>query len=312
MPIEIRQNHIPDAKPITEFLTRRLPKESCTIILSKPRTWFSSDMPNADITSLMSRPIPPGPLSDLLPSNHACPASSSAYAKNQGDWVEEQLNNKETSGADREALDAMSGLFDTLGWRSKIWGQWTNLDLAKILSWEWLSDDHIDMMMSDLSAQAVKKGSNVKYTKKNTPLLARYEEHIKKMGDTQLYFPIHINNNHWIAALIDFKCRLIATGDSRVGKSKAPVKFIKDLKRWLHAGFGEKEFTYQRDTLDHGDQKDITSCSIACRNTIAAAALCEEIWEQEHAAGARANCFMRLVHSAAIRSMFLSPEPHSF
>ncbi|KAJ6618981.1 hypothetical protein B0H10DRAFT_1947190 [Mycena sp. CBHHK59/15] len=59
VPIEIRRNHIPDAMPVTEFLMCRLPEESCTIILSKPRTWFSSNMPNTDITSLMSLPIPP-------------------------------------------------------------------------------------------------------------------------------------------------------------------------------------------------------------------------------------------------------------
>ncbi|KAF7364532.1 hypothetical protein MVEN_00322200 [Mycena venus] len=54
--------------------------------------------------------------------------------------------------------------------------------------------------------------------------------------------------------------------------------------------------------MDHGDQRDTTSCGVITLNIIAADIFNEEIWEQEHAAGARANCFIRLAHSPAIRT----------
>jgi hypothetical protein len=53
--------------------------------------------------------------------------------------------------------------------------------------------------------------------------------------------------------------------------------------------------------MDHGEQHDGTSCGIILPNTIAADIFGDEIWEQKHAAGARANCFIRLMHSPAIR-----------
>lgn len=80
------------------------------------------------------------------------------------------------------------------------------------------------------------------------------------------------------------------------------MKFIADLKRWLKKQFG-KDFVYQGDILEHGDQQDGSSCSIVCRSTIAANVFGEKTWEQKHAAGARATCFIRLVRSAAIREM---------
>jgi hypothetical protein len=104
-----------------------------------------------------------------------------------------------------------------------------------LLSNAWLSDDHIDMMMADLSArvaadpelaqkiliaplafsQAVKDSTAKKtYQRKDTPLLARYEDHIKAKGLSSLYFPVHIHGNHWIAGMIDFKQALIGTGTS--------------------------------------------------------------------------------------------------
>ncbi|KAJ7450683.1 hypothetical protein B0H11DRAFT_1928091 [Mycena galericulata] len=41
------------------------------------------------------------------------------------------------------------------------------------------------------------------------PLLARYEEYMKKHGFTRLYFPNHVNRNHWIAGHIDLEQNLI-------------------------------------------------------------------------------------------------------
>jgi hypothetical protein len=60
---------------------------------------------------------------------------------------------------------------------------------------------------------------------------------------------------------------------------------------------------YQGDSLEHGDQSDMSSCVIVTRNTIAVNIFSEAVWEQERAADAQASCFVWLVQSAAIREM---------
>jgi hypothetical protein len=147
-------------------------------------------------------------------------------------WVDGHLQNEDLCGRDREALTVTKGLLETMGWNAKIFGAWTHLDLAKVLSWQWLSGDHIDMLMADLSArvaadpelaktvliaplafsEALKRAGNGSYTTEDAPLLARYEAHIKKHKFERLYFPNHHNSNHWIAGRIDFERNLIGTG----------------------------------------------------------------------------------------------------
>ncbi|KAJ7433925.1 hypothetical protein B0H11DRAFT_1758325 [Mycena galericulata] len=342
--------HQPHADlPIAEFVALELPEQSRAFVLTKPRAWYSPDLPTTDIACLMSRPIPPmdflanlekeagqawfdGCQSILDPRyNDGCdrfPLWVVTFWKDMGSlwraqwtwqtsvgWVDGQLQKEDLAECDREALTVTKGLFETMGWNTKIWGDWTHLDLAKILSWQWLSDDHIDMLMTDLSSrvaadpelaktvlvaplafsEALKRAANKNYTKEDAPLLARYEAHIKKYGFKRLYFPNHINKNHWIAGRIDFDRKLIGTGQLIFQRrSRPPSELITGTKRWAKSQFGGKDFTYQGDSMDHGEQRDTSSCGIITPNTIAADIFCDEIWEQEHAAGARANCFIHL------------------
>ncbi|KAJ6582739.1 hypothetical protein B0H10DRAFT_2235205, partial [Mycena sp. CBHHK59/15] len=356
--------HIPTPDiPITEFLAWSFPQESPAFVFSKPEVWFSADAPTTDVACLLHRSIPSQEFLAKLTNKvgqawfdssrsivdprfndgrdrlqlwaltfwkaMARVAQDQIMWRRSRDWMQRELAKKNISDDDCQALTTTSSLLDVLGWDTKIHGAWTNFNLATILSWDWLSDDHIDMMMADLSArveadphlaakviiaplafsQAVKNGAKKKtYTKGDTPLLAQYEEHIKNFGLAEMYFPVHINDNHWIAAVVDFERRLIGTGeylqgDSRVGMSAPPLKFIKDLKRWLKMQFGGKDFTYQGDSLEHGDQRDTSSCSIVTRSMIAGGVFGEALWEQKHAATAQATCFIRLVRSAAIRKM---------
>jgi Ulp1 protease family, C-terminal catalytic domain len=95
----------------------------------------------------------------------------------------------------------------------------------------WLNDDHIDMMMEELSKEVASNPSltekviiaklsfswqvlnvNSKYTQKNAPLLCHYRKHIKDNDTEELYFPIHVNTNHWIADHIHFKNQTISFG----------------------------------------------------------------------------------------------------
>lgn len=45
---------------------------------------------------------------------------------------------------------------------------------------------------------------NLCYARKTTPLLSRYEQDIKSANKEKLYFPAHVNDNHWIAVQVDF------------------------------------------------------------------------------------------------------------
>ncbi|KAJ7865909.1 hypothetical protein B0H14DRAFT_3595961 [Mycena olivaceomarginata] len=342
--------------PIAAFLELSLPKTSSALVFSTVESWFSGDPPTTGAGCLLSRPVPPvqfledlskavgqawvdGSISIIDPryndGRERFPLSAltlwkklSRVLKDQKmwqqsrDWTDQALQ-KSVNQEDKAALTTARSLLDTLGWDTRIHGPWTTLHLSVLLSNAWLSDDHIDMMMADLSArvaadpelaqkiliaplafsQAVKDSMAKKtYQRKDTPLLARYEDHIKAKGLSALYFPVHIHGNHWIAGMIDFKQALIGTGDSRVKFGTAPHKFIQYLKRWLKKQF-RKDFVYQGDSLEHGDQRDSSSCAVVARNTVAAGVFGEALWEQEHAAGARATCFIRLVRSAAIREM---------
>ncbi|KAJ6608849.1 hypothetical protein B0H10DRAFT_2438833 [Mycena sp. CBHHK59/15] len=348
---------------IKDFLDLPLPRESAAFVFTKPDIWFSKDAPTGDFEVLRTRSIPSQTFlatltslvgqawldgckstvdpcfndgRDRLPlwvltfwKEMVCVSQDQIMWGRSRDWLKKALEKNGITDIDRDALMAVLALFSVLGWDTKIGHSWTNFNLASILSWQWLLDDHIDMMMADLAARAaadpelegkiiiaplhfsaaITAGAKKKtYTKEETPLLARYQEHIQKTSLTKLYFPVHVKENHWIAGVIDFKKRLIGTGDGCVGKSIPPRTFIKDLKHWLKLQFGGKDFTYQGDSLEHGDQLDSSSCSIITGNTVAVDVFGDVLWSQEHAAAAHANCFMRLIGSPAIRKMAI-PVP---
>lgn len=114
-------------------------------------------------------------------------------------------------------------------------GMTGTLQLAILLSSAWLSDDHINMMMECLSEQVSadadlcseviiaplwfshaleKAAQNGSYSKKAVPLLALYEARVKE-GIKRIYYPVNVNNNHWIAACIDFEHEVIGYGQSK-------------------------------------------------------------------------------------------------
>lgn len=81
-------------------------------------------------------------------------------------------------------------------------------------------------------------------------------------------------------------------GDSRAAVTDAPAKIMHQLDKWLKSTMGK--FTYQGDSMEHGDQKDITECSIVTRNTIARAVFGDTLWLSSRRARERANCFVHL------------------
>lgn len=110
----------------------------------------------------------------------------------------------------------------------------STLSLTTLLGNEWLDDDHINLMMEVLSkrveedkklakkviiapltlANELHNNRHGTYLKKaGAPVLCRYEKHIKENKIDLLYFPVHVNNNHWIAAYVDFAKGRIGYGE---------------------------------------------------------------------------------------------------
>lgn len=256
---------------ITSFIYFALPKISSQLILTKPDRWFTYEEPTTDVACLLVRPIPSEDFLKRLESQFgqswfdgrrsitdprfndgtdrfpfwvlsfwkelAKTAGKQTEWKRAITWLNDQVKSKDIRLT--ESINLTVELFNTMGWESAlpyIRGETTNFSLCQILSWNWLSDDHIDMMMEDLAhrvsldpglvgkvivaplsfSAAIKKdpsGGPDSYTKKKTPLLYLYEHKVKNEGVEKLYYPIHIHDNHWIAAVIDFERKIYGYGE---------------------------------------------------------------------------------------------------
>ncbi|KAJ7192803.1 hypothetical protein GGX14DRAFT_406017 [Mycena pura] len=300
--------------PVTEFLKLSFPKKSNALLFSDPASWFSTDAPTTTVECLLSRPIPPRAfLNDLTKAVgqawfDGC-MSIVDHRYNDGrdrvplwaltwwkamermvddqrmwrksrDWLTTELGKPDLASEDREALDTAGSLLDTLGWDTKLGTTWTTFNLAMVLGAAWLTDDHIDMMMADLSARvaaepalvdklliaplgfamAITNAATSKtYNREDSTLLAQYEEHIKNVGLAQLYFPVNVRANHWIAGLVNFKEGLIGTGkldhrgilssprtprlNSAIGQIDTAVKLSRSRKKAKELDLGEEDTT---------------------------------------------------------------------
>ncbi|KAG6906222.1 hypothetical protein DXG01_015132 [Tephrocybe rancida] len=106
-----------------------------------------------------------------------------------------------------------------------------------------------------------------------------YEKHIKDHNVSELYFPLNINNNHWIVGCVDFEKSSISYGDPIDSSLSKPKKLHQALKGWLQTTFSRK-FTFKGNTLPHGRQKDSFSCSIILANTLEHVISGVPLWEQ--------------------------------
>lgn len=135
-------------------------------------------------------------------------------------------------------------------------------------------------------------------------LLSRYANRVDEEGVDALYFPIHINRNHWIAGEIDFKRNTEPIGDSiRLESSEyIPHKFHENLRRWTRRAFG-KNFTCEGNALQHAIQDDEYSCGIVTANTIEHAIHNNTpLWSPANASASRVDWFIRIVHNRSLGS----------
>jgi hypothetical protein len=149
-------------------------------------------------------------------------------------WVNKQLRdavNEETKALLQAAIERM----EVLPWNITVpWieGVCTTADLVDILSDEWLDDNHIDMMMDFIQTSLHLKrslGVDIARLSFANKLIQchegrrfsaddygvecrRLERDVKAGKLKQLYFPAHVNKNHWIGLTIDFQNHTIAYG----------------------------------------------------------------------------------------------------
>ena len=249
--------------PVTDFLALRLPRVSNSIVTTKLQLWFSNSEPTTNPDCLFTRAVPSPQFLKRLDgafdqawfdaaksivdprfneSQDHLPLWTLGFWKQMVSlvqrqekwaeslrWVRRERNRPGLDQETQEALDDALATFDTIGWDCKLGylqGATSAICLPDILGTAWLSDDHIDMMMEELTKniatnadmmdrvmvaplafanEIAKNGKAGTYDKKGgAVLLCRYEKHITEKKTEKLLFPVHINKNHWIAAFIDF------------------------------------------------------------------------------------------------------------
>ncbi|KAH7905193.1 hypothetical protein BJ138DRAFT_1130617 [Hygrophoropsis aurantiaca] len=180
----------------------------------------------------------------------------------------------------------------TLGWGATLRGVGRGLGvetLVPLLSDDWLDDDIINLAMHHLtermhlfptiskstiiaplsfSANLVAATNNLNVNTVSFRFLQHYTAIFKNGQRTILYFPAHINNNHWIVFCIDFIQKSLRYGDSLSHCSSKPTNMIRATQNWLKSEFGSP-FRDEGDTLTHGVQTDSFSCGICVVNTLA-------------------------------------------
>ncbi|KAJ7635513.1 hypothetical protein DFH06DRAFT_1303041 [Mycena polygramma] len=187
-----------------------------------------------------------------------------------------------------EIPDCNPDIFLSVGWNAVHPGAPDGqLDWTRLAGDEWLSGQIIDAMAADIQSRVAAipaldecvtvaplsfQRAIVAVSKQKTPskytvgLLQSYKDSVDA-GKSRLYFPLHVNGNHWIAFFIDFVRRVFGYGDSRSHAVKfAAADFISHLQKWLEGSFSGT-FTNLGDIMPHAHQLDFIHCGIYFANT---------------------------------------------
>ncbi|PPR06307.1 hypothetical protein CVT24_001091 [Panaeolus cyanescens] len=196
---------------------------------------------------------------------------------------------------------------------------YNTLQLTGFLGSGWLTDTHIDIMLEVLPEQSpnVSQPRNAiaipmsfyhlitfrldyhlsqPKDKMRDSYLGKLANQIKESNVHRLYFPVHVNNNHWVAGRIDFENKTISYADSLSVFGGIHSKFHKQLTRWLRFWFG-KSFAKSRSKIPfvHARQSDSFSCGIITLNAIEHALSGEPLWTDAKATFERLKWFLRAI-----------------
>ena len=116
-----------------------------------------------------------------------------------------------------------------IGWHVELpylRGTTSTSDLVTFLGSGWRSNDHMDMMVEALSHRLPSDSKvilaplvlaqnifNFVRGKGESRLLKRYVDGVRDGKIQQIYFPVHVHNQHWIAAYIDFEKMCFGVGE---------------------------------------------------------------------------------------------------
>jgi hypothetical protein len=149
-------------------------------------------------------------------------------------WLTNEMEKAKREGRSCCTLNSAYQALEHLGWNIRLRhlnGCAHSPLLATFLSTSWLSDDHIDMMMEVISERVANNPTIAKEVliaplsfsndvmsiargyKSVSHILERYAAKIREGTLRWLYFPVHVNSNHWIAFVINFVENYIAYGE---------------------------------------------------------------------------------------------------
>jgi hypothetical protein len=230
-------------------------------------------------------------------------------------------------------------ILDYVSWNTRhVGAPEGQLDWTRLISDEWLSGEIIDEMMRDIKAR-VSEDETLASSTIIRPLafqfyitqLSRYGTQPKryladilaevKSGKTRMLFPIHYNENHWMAFIINFENRTFGfgmlleyiwtwdsrwSGDSYIYTGN-PKIFIGYLTQWL-AHLFPGPFTNLGDILQHSVQTDYIHCGVYTANTIEKELFDIPKLKQQECGAARIQWFKKFMDRAGIdyvRSAFI-------
>ncbi|KIY43701.1 hypothetical protein FISHEDRAFT_52985 [Fistulina hepatica ATCC 64428] len=229
-------------------------------------------------------------------------------------WLRKQAH--QCTGSVLKAIYRAKDILDSLGHNSTspflIQLAARTPTLMSFLGESWFSGELIDMMMADFSIRvsahcdlkdkvviaSLAFANEIASTKtsdySSSKLLCCYAQLLAEGTIERLYFPVHVRQNHWIAACINLKTKIVTYGDSLSSISGPPARFIKSLKRWLACAPLCCDVEIIKDGLEHGLQTDGFNCGPCTANTIEHAIFPDvPLWCPERTVETRIRLFNR-------------------
>ncbi|KXN81592.1 hypothetical protein AN958_04402 [Leucoagaricus sp. SymC.cos] len=248
---------LPDNElPVLQFLAAPLPEEDFSIKIVAIEEWFSNRPPSTNPNVLCACKIPRREILDklitFLPQAWLNGATSVADPNyNDGHsylplwtpiwWM--------------SALDALA----TFGWNTRLRyqnGAIHGLICTALLGDEWLNDEVISIVIEETKKSLTSDHILLEDSRFHAYLngfsahgiedgeLGRIGRAVKKilkdetaLGQWKFFFPIFVNNNHWIAGCMDFDRKEVGYGDSL--KTAAPTSELHLVREWLESVTGE-------------------------------------------------------------------------
>lgn len=192
-------------------------------------------------------------------------------------------------------------------------------NLTVYASTNWLKGEHANQMLDLLKIDIEQAGLSTievahtffyakisqglddveKYTSHSSFRVYRHMGHMLATGALdQLAFLANLNQNHWVAVVLDFKNSIIWYGDSLGGK--IPSSMGENLKWWTKF-HSSKDFTIKKLTITI--QKDFFSCCLLAWNALCVFLLpkTSHLIPAEGVAEARLKMLVRILHQHQAR-----------